>query len=180
MADDEAPDAPDEAWTPEDAAQIPISALQHYAYCPRQCALISPAAVRRRHASPVARSVQLPAIAPLCPRPQRHRRRSAVEAAGLDPQAGFLHGIRPGRPGLALDLLEEFRPLLADRLAFTLMNRRQIGPAAFETRPGGAVSLTEAGRKAVIAAYHRRKQEELGHPELKKRTPLGLVPTLAG
>lgn len=102
--------------------------------------------------------------------------RSAVEAAGLDPQVGFLHGLRPGRAGLALDLMEEFRPLLADRLALALVNRRQVEAGDFESRPGGAVSLTEAGRRTVIASYQRRKQEEMAHPELQEGVPLGLVP----
>lgn len=102
--------------------------------------------------------------------------RSAVEAAGLDPQVGFLHGLRPGRAGLALDLMEEFRPLFADRLALALVNRRQVSAAEFETRPGGAVSLTDSGRRTVIAAYQRRKQEAVRHPELAETLPLGLVP----
>lgn len=102
--------------------------------------------------------------------------RSAVESVGLDPQIGYLHAIRPGRAALALDLMEEFRPLLADRLALTLINRRQIQPNDFEERPGGAVSLSEAARKTVVVAYQERKQETLTHPLLAATIAIGLVP----
>lgn len=101
---------------------------------------------------------------------------AAVEGVGLDPQVGFLHCLRPGRPALALDLVEEFRAVLADRVALTLVNRRQLGRTDFEERPGGAVSLTEAGRKTVLVAYQQRKQEELTHPVTREKTPLGLLP----
>ncbi len=101
---------------------------------------------------------------------------AAVEGVGLDPQVGYLHCLRPGRPALALDVVEEFRAVLADRLALTLVNRRQLGRADFEERPGGAVSLSEAGRKTVLVAYQQRKQEELTHPLTREKTPLGLLP----
>jgi len=101
--------------------------------------------------------------------------RGALETVGLDSQIGFLHALRPGRPALALDLMEEFRPLLADRVALTLVNRQEIGPADFESRPGGAVSLTEAGRRTVIAGFQTRKREEIGHPALADPVPLGMV-----
>jgi CRISPR-associated protein Cas1 len=100
---------------------------------------------------------------------------AAAEGVGLDPQVGFLHALRPGRPALGLDLMEELRPVLADRLALTLVNRRQVTPRDFEERPGGAVSLTEAGRRAVVTAYQQRKQEEVLHPVVGRRTPLGLI-----
>jgi CRISPR-associated protein Cas1 len=103
---------------------------------------------------------------------------SAVEAAGLDPQIGFLHALRPGRPALALDLMEEFRPLLADRVAFALVNRRQVTAEDFTSRPGGAVEMTEAARRAVLAAYQKRKQEEVRHPLLNEALPLGLAPLI--
>jgi CRISP-associated protein Cas1 len=103
---------------------------------------------------------------------------SAVEAAGLDPQIGFLHTLRPGRPALALDLMEEFRPLMADRVAFALINRRQLQPADFMRREGGAVELSERARKEVLATYQRRKQDELAHPLLAEPIPLGLAPLL--
>lgn len=101
---------------------------------------------------------------------------SAVEGVGLDPQMGFLHVMRPGRPSLGLDLMEELRPILADRLALTLINLRQIVPDDFEERPGGAVYLNEKGRKAVVAAYQKRKQDEVQHPILEQSVPFGLIP----
>ena len=101
---------------------------------------------------------------------------AAVEGVGLDPQVGFLHVLRPGRPALALDLIEELRAILADRLALTLVNRRQVTSANFEDRPGGAVHLGEEGRKVVVVAYQTRKQEEILHPLLEQKVPLGLVP----
>jgi len=101
---------------------------------------------------------------------------SALEGVGLDPQVGYLDALRPGRPALALDLMEELRPVLADRLAITLVNRRQLGKGDFEGTPGGAVHLTEDGRKTVIVAYQRRKEETIQHRVLRERVPLGLVP----
>jgi CRISP-associated protein Cas1 len=103
---------------------------------------------------------------------------AAVEGVGLDPQFGYLHCLRPGRPALALDLMEEFRSYLADRLVLTLINRRQIQPDHFESRPGESVLLTAEGRKIVLAAYQNRKAEEVSHPLLQTKTPLGLVPHL--
>jgi len=100
--------------------------------------------------------------------------RSAIEAAGLDPQVGFLHALRPGRAALALDLMEEFRAQ-ADRLALTLLNRGQIKASDFETREGG-VFLESAARKTVITAYQERKKETLLHPLLAQPIALGLVP----
>jgi CRISPR-associated protein Cas1 len=101
---------------------------------------------------------------------------AAVEGVGLDPQVGYLHALRPGRPALALDLMEEFRPVLADRLAITLINRKQLAAGNFETLPGGAVRLTDDGRRAVVKAFQERKAEELQHRVLKQKLPLGLVP----
>jgi CRISPR-associated protein Cas1 len=101
---------------------------------------------------------------------------SALEGVGLDPQVGYLHALRPGRPALALDLMEEFRPVLADRLAVTLINRHQLRPEHFENAPGSAVLLTEEGRKAVIVAYQKRKEEEIQHRVLKQKLPIGLAP----
>jgi CRISPR-associated protein Cas1 len=101
---------------------------------------------------------------------------AAAEGVGLDPQVGYLHALRPGRPALGLDLMEELRPVLADRLALTLVNRRQLTAKDFEERPGGAVSLTDAGRRAVVTAYQQRKQEEVLHPVADQRVPLGLIP----
>jgi CRISPR-associated protein Cas1 len=107
-----------------------------------------------------------------------HDCRSAAESVGLDPAVGFLHRDRPGRPGLALDLMEELRPALADLLALALLNRRQIGAKDFATQDNGAVLLTEDGRKTVLAAWQERKRAERRHPFLDEAVPLGLVPYL--
>lgn len=101
---------------------------------------------------------------------------SALEGVGLDPQVGYLHALRPGRPALALDLMEEFRSVLADRLALTLVNRRQLKAEHFEELPTGGVYLTEEGRRTVLTAYQHRKEETLRHRALKRKLPLGLVP----
>lgn len=101
---------------------------------------------------------------------------SAAEGVGLDPQMGFLHALRPGRPSLGLDMMEEFRSVLADRLALTLINRKQITGEHFETRPGGATYLNDDGRKTVVVAYQKRKQEEFHHPVLDEKVPFGLLP----
>lgn len=106
----------------------------------------------------------------------RHDCIAGLTSAGLDPFVGFLHADRPNRPGLALDLMEEFRPWLADRLAVTLVNRQQIGPTDFKVREGGAVEFTEAGRKRVITAYQQRKQERLTHPLLDQEFRLAQFP----
>jgi CRISPR-associated protein Cas1 len=103
----------------------------------------------------------------------RHDCIAALTAAGLDPFVGFLHAERPNRPALALDLMEEFRPWLADRLAVTLINRQQLGSGHFQPREGGAVEFTDAGRKAVITAYQQRKQERLTHPLLEQEFRIG-------
>lgn len=99
---------------------------------------------------------------------------AALEGVGLDPQMGYLHALRPGRPALALDLMEELRPILADRLALTLVNRRQLVPNDLEKR--GGVYLTDTGRKKVLTAYQKRKEVEVQHRLLKQKVPLGLVP----
>lgn len=105
-----------------------------------------------------------------------HDCRSACESIGLDPAVGFLHRDRPGRPSLALDLMEELRPVLADRLAVSLINRRQLSSKDFERRDGGAVLLSDDGRKVALTAWQERKKEERLHPFLEERIPLGLVP----
>ncbi|HUI07517.1 MAG TPA: type I-C CRISPR-associated endonuclease Cas1c [Verrucomicrobiae bacterium] len=106
----------------------------------------------------------------------RHDCIAALTCVGLDPFVGFLHADRPNRPSLALDLMEEFRPWLADRLAVTLINRQQIQPDHFVAREGGAVEFTEAGRKLVIKTYQERKQETLTHPVLDQNLRLGQMP----
>ncbi|WP_426036246.1 type I-C CRISPR-associated endonuclease Cas1c [Cypionkella sp. TWP1-2-1b2] len=105
-----------------------------------------------------------------------HDCRSAAEAVGLDIAVGFLHRDRPGRPSLALDLMEEFRPVLVDRLALSLVNRRQLRAQDFEIREGGAVMMTDEARKTVLTAWQKRKKEERLHPFLAEKIPFGLVP----
>jgi CRISPR-associated protein Cas1 len=107
-----------------------------------------------------------------------HDCRSALESVGLDPAVGFLHRDRPGRPSLALDLLEEFRPLLGDRLALSLINLKQLTSKDFQTMDNGAVLLTEDSRKVVLTAYQERKREELRHVFLDEKAPIGLFPFL--
>jgi CRISP-associated protein Cas1 len=101
---------------------------------------------------------------------------AALEGVGLDPYCGFLHRDRPGRPSLALDLMEELRPVLADRLALTLINRQQVKAASFRVEENGAVWLTDAGRKEVLTAWQERKREEVVHPVIDERVALGLFP----
>ncbi len=107
-----------------------------------------------------------------------HDCRSACEAVGLDPAVGFLHRDRPGRPSLALDLMEELRAPLADRLALSLVNRRQLRAGDFRNMDSGAVLLTDEGRKTVLTAWQERKREERQHSFLDEKAPFGLVPHL--
>ena len=104
-----------------------------------------------------------------------HDVRSALEAVGLDPQVGYLHRDRPGRPSLALDLMEEFRAPFADRLALSLVNRQQLQAKGFEKSEAGGVTMKDDTRKALLVAYQKRKQDELEHPFLKKKVRVGLV-----
>jgi CRISPR-associated protein Cas1 len=106
----------------------------------------------------------------------RHDCVAALTSAGLDPFVGFLHVDRPNRPSLALDLMEEFRPWLADRLAITLINRQQVATEHFVAREGGAVEFSDAGRKLVIKAYQERKQETVKHPLLDQNMRLAQMP----
>jgi CRISPR-associated protein Cas1 len=103
---------------------------------------------------------------------------SALESVGLDPQVGYLHRDRPGRPSLALDLMEEFRTVLADRLALSLINRKQVAPKGFTCTETGAVRMDDATRKTVLVAWQKRKQEEIVHPYLQEQTTVGLLPFL--
>jgi len=106
----------------------------------------------------------------------RHDCSAGLTAIGLDPFVGFLHAERPNRPALALDLMEEFRPWLADRVAITLINRRQISTEHFIKREGGVVEFTDSGRRLVIKAYQERKQEKLSHPVLDHEVRIGQLP----
>jgi len=101
---------------------------------------------------------------------------AALSCVGLDPQVGYLHVLRPGRPALALDLVEELRAALADRLALTLINRGQLQAKHFEQVPGNGVYMTEDGRRIVLEAYQKRKTTEIEHRVLKQKIPVGLVP----
>ena len=105
----------------------------------------------------------------------RHDVQSALETTGLDPAVGFLHRDRPGRPGLALDLMEELRAPIADRLAFTLINKKQVSGDGFEKSETGGVQMDEETRKAVLKAYQSRKQDVITHPFLGEKMTLGLV-----
>ena len=101
---------------------------------------------------------------------------SALQGVGLDPMVGFLHQDRPGRASLALDLLEEFRASWADRFVLTLINRKQIKLQDFVTEASGAVRLVDDARKSLLVAYQERKQDEIVHPYLQEKIPLGLLP----
>lgn len=105
----------------------------------------------------------------------RHDVTGALEGVGLDPQVGFLHRDRPGRTGLALDLMEELRAPVADRLALTLVNRRQVKPEGFKTGESGGVVMDDDTRKTVLVAYQERKQDELTHPFLNEKVSVGLL-----
>ena len=104
-----------------------------------------------------------------------HDASAALEAVGLDPQVGFLHAERPGRPSLALDLVEEFRPFLADRLALSLVNLRQLQGKDFERTESGSVNMSDAARKELLTAYQKRKQEEIQHPFINETVSIGLL-----
>lgn len=104
-----------------------------------------------------------------------HDAESALESVGLDPQVGFLHAERPGRPGLALDLIEEFRPTVGDRLALSLINLRQVQGRGFKLTESGGILMDDDTRKTVVKAYQSRKQEEIAHPFLEESAPVGLL-----
>ena len=102
-----------------------------------------------------------------------HDIRSALESVGLDSAVGFLHRDRPGRPGLALDLMEEFRPFMADRLALSLINLGQVNKKGFQKKESGAVLMDEDTRKNVLVAYQKRKQDEIYHPFIEEKVTIG-------
>ena len=107
-----------------------------------------------------------------------HDCRSALETVGLDPQVGFLHVLRPGRPALALDLVEEFRSVVADRMALTLGNRGQLKSADFRKTEGGGVLMADDARKTIGIAWQEKKRETLTHPLLESEVPIGLLPQI--
>ncbi|QLY33946.1 type I-C CRISPR-associated endonuclease Cas1 [Nocardia huaxiensis] len=100
----------------------------------------------------------------------------ALEQVGLDPYIGYLHGIRPAKPALALDLMEEFRPLLVDRLVLTLFNRGQIKNTHTETFPGGQVQLTTDGRKLFLEQWSIAREKPWPHVHLDREVPAALLP----
>lgn len=101
---------------------------------------------------------------------------ASLEGVGLDPAVGFLHRDRPGRPGLALDLMEELRPFLADRLVLSLINRKQVSPGGFTATETGAVTMDDATRKTVLIAWQERKRDTIRHPYLDEEMEIGLIP----
>ena len=105
-----------------------------------------------------------------------HECGSALEAVGLDPQVGYLHSDRPGRRSLALDMMEELRAYMGDRLVLSLINRKQIAPDAFTQKENGAVIMNDETRKEVLTAWQNRKKEEIEHPFLNEKIPIGLIP----
>lgn len=100
---------------------------------------------------------------------------SALETVGLDPQVGFFHRLRPGRPSLALDLMEEFRPVLADRLVLSLINLKQVDASGFLKEESGGIKMDDGTRKVVLSAYQKRKQDEITHPFLEEKIPFGMA-----
>jgi len=104
-----------------------------------------------------------------------HDVRAALETVGLDPAVGFLHRDRPGRPGLALDMMEELRPLLGERLALTLVNRQQVKAEGFQKTESGGVTMDDATRKTVLVAYQTRKQDDMSPPFREEKLPVGML-----
>jgi CRISPR-associated protein Cas1 len=104
-----------------------------------------------------------------------HECRSALETVGLDPAVGFLHRDRPGRPSLALDLMEELRPYIADRIVLSLINRQQVTPDSFTVSEGGGIFMKDAARKTLLETWQKRKAEEITHPFLDEKIEVGLI-----
>jgi CRISPR-associated protein Cas1 len=102
--------------------------------------------------------------------------RSSLETVGLDPQVGFLHQLRSGRASLALDMMEEFRAYMGDRIMLNLINMKQVTKNDFEIRESGEVRMSEAARKTLLTAYQKRKQEEIIHPFLGEKMTIGMLP----
>ena len=105
---------------------------------------------------------------------------SALESVGLDPAVGFFHVDRPGRPGLALDVMEELRPILADRLVLSLINRQQVKKKGFRKTESGGVIMDDETRKTVLTAYQKRKMDEINHPFIQEKIQLGNIPFVQG
>ena len=105
-----------------------------------------------------------------------HDVRAALESVGLDPFVGFLHVDRPGRPSLALDLMEELRAYLVDRFVLSVINKRQVSTKDFLTQGENGIILKEDARKNLLALWQKRKKDEITHPFLREKMPLGLLP----
>lgn len=105
-----------------------------------------------------------------------HDVESALETVGLDPYVDFFHTDRPGRPSLALDMMEELRPFMVDRLALNMVNLKQVNEKDFIKKENGAVLMTEDGRKGILAAWQKRKQDQITHPYLNEKISVGLIP----
>ena len=101
---------------------------------------------------------------------------SALESVGLDAYVGFLHRDRPGRNSLALDLMEELRPCMADRFVLTLVNNRMVKPEDFQIQDSGAVLLTDDGRRKFLKTWQERKRDTLTHPYLNEKLSWGMIP----
>jgi CRISPR-associated protein Cas1 len=105
-----------------------------------------------------------------------HDVESALESVGLDPYVGFFHTDRSGRASLALDMMEELRPFIVDRLALNLVNLQQVCSSDFLKKESGGIIMTDKGRKEVLAAWQKKKQDEITHPYLNEKIPIGLLP----
>jgi len=105
-----------------------------------------------------------------------HDIESALETVGLDPYVGFFHTDRPGRASLALDMMEELRPFLADRLALNMVNLKQLTGRDFVKKENGGVIMTDKGRKEILGAWQKRKQDKIMHPYLNEKISVGLIP----
>lgn len=99
-----------------------------------------------------------------------------METVGLDPYVGFLHTDRPGRISLALDIMEELRPVMADRFVLSLINKRIINSGGFIIRENGSVEMTDETKKTILTQWQKRKQEKITHPFLEETVEWGLVP----
>lgn len=106
----------------------------------------------------------------------RVRVEGALNTVGLDPYAGFLHSDRSGRRSLALDLMEELRPVLADRFVLSLVNRKQLKGRDFMRKANGAVELTEEGMKKFIREWNGQNLEIITHPTFEEKVEKGLLP----
>ncbi|MGY6277152.1 type I-C CRISPR-associated endonuclease Cas1c [Methylomonas sp. MgM2] len=151
-----------------EAAQVYFGVFQHLI---RQPAFEFDARRRRPPTDPIN------ALLSFCYTLLTHDCRAALETTGLDPASGFLHQLRSGRPSLALDLAEEFRPM-ADRFVLSLVNKRQLAAKDFETWPNGSVTLKEEPRRTLLAAWQDRKQDNLLHPWFEETVPMGMLPWL--